>query len=97
MGGEIVDKGDFISKLIFPNQEMTKSGKLFRDKISVTLPSSVYTMQLLFTDINSSNYSSSYDQFYILIYPFGDIILVKNALYSKYDCAVRYRICTYTY
>ena len=54
MDGEIVDKGDFANKLIFPNQEMTRSGKLFRDKISVTLPSSVYTMQLTFTDILSA-------------------------------------------
>ena len=66
MNGEIVDKGDFISKLIFPNQEMAKSGKLFRDKISVTLPSSVYTMQLSFTDINSSNYSSWSQELIIL-------------------------------
>ncbi|OPX25857.1 MAG: hypothetical protein B1H06_06870, partial [Candidatus Cloacimonas sp. 4484_143] len=31
MDEEIVDKGDFTNKLIFPNQEMTRSGKLFRD------------------------------------------------------------------
>ena len=55
MDEEIVDKGDFTNKLIFPNQEMTRSGKLFRDKISVTLPSSVYTMQLSFTDIHSAS------------------------------------------
>lgn len=53
MDEEIVDEGDFTNKLIFPNQEMTRSGKLFRDKISVTLPSSVYAMQLSFTDIHS--------------------------------------------
>jgi len=51
---EIVSQGDFISKLIFPNQEMTRSGKLYRDKISVTLPSSSYSMKISFTDINSS-------------------------------------------
>jgi GWxTD domain-containing protein len=54
MDKEIVDEGDFINKLIFPNQEMTRSGKLFRDKISVTLPSSVYTMHISFTDIHSA-------------------------------------------
>ena len=54
MDEEIVDKGDFTNKLIFPNQEMTRSGKLFRDKISVTLPSSVYTMHISFTDIYSA-------------------------------------------
>jgi len=54
MDEKIVDKGDFTNKLIFPNQEMTRSGKLFRDKISVTLPNSVYTMQLSFTDIHSA-------------------------------------------
>ena len=58
MDGEIVDKSDFAKKLIFPNQEMTRSGKLFRDKISVTLPSSVYTMQLTFTDIHSASNTS---------------------------------------
>ena len=58
MDGEIVDKGDFANKLIFPNQEMTRSGKLFRDKISVTLPSSVYTMQISFTDIHSASNTS---------------------------------------
>ena len=58
MDGEIVDKGDFANKLIFPNQEMTRSGKLFRDKISVTLPSSVYTMQMSFTDILSTSNTS---------------------------------------
>ena len=50
---EIVLQDDFTSKLIFPNQEMTRSGKIFRDKIYVTLPSSVYSMRISFTDINS--------------------------------------------
>ena len=58
MDEKIIDKGDFSNKIIFPNQEMTKSGKLFRDKISVTLPSSGYTMQLSFYDTSSDLYSS---------------------------------------
>ncbi len=52
---QIVSQGDFTNKLIFPNQEMTRSGKLFRDKISVTLPSSVYTMHISFSDIHSQD------------------------------------------
>lgn len=63
---EIVSQGDFTNKLIFPNQEMTRSGKLFRDKISVTLPRSVYTMQITFTDIHSSTNSSWSKKFVIL-------------------------------
>ncbi|RLC58262.1 MAG: hypothetical protein DRH89_01510, partial [Candidatus Cloacimonadota bacterium] len=55
---ETISEGDFTNKLIFPNQEMTRSGKLFRDKISVTLPSSVYAMHISFTDIHSPNSSS---------------------------------------
>lgn len=58
MDGEKVSQGDFTNKLIFPNQEMTRSGKLYRDKLSVTLPSSAYTMHISFTDIHSlNNYS----------------------------------------
>ena len=49
----IVDEGDFVNTLIFPNQEMSRSAKLFRDKFSVTLPRSIYTLQITFTDINS--------------------------------------------
>ena len=64
--GQIVDQGDFTNKLIFPNQEMTRSGKLFRDKLAVTLPSSVYTMQIIFTDINSSFSTSWSEQLNIL-------------------------------
>ena len=64
--GQIVDQGDFTNKLIFPNQEMTRSGKLFRDKLAVTLPSSVYTMQITFTDINSSFSTSWVGQLNIL-------------------------------
>lgn len=66
MGEQIIDQGDFTSKLVFPNQEMTRSGKLFRDKISVTLPSSAYTMNLKFTDINSSLFASWSQQLKIL-------------------------------
>ena len=33
MDGEKVSQGDFTNKLIFPNQEMTRSGKLYRDKL----------------------------------------------------------------
>ncbi len=64
--GKIVNQGDFTNKLIFPNQEMTRSGKLFRDKLSVTLPRSVYTMHISFTDIHSSINSSWSKKFVIL-------------------------------
>ncbi|MDA3811943.1 MAG: GWxTD domain-containing protein [Spirochaetaceae bacterium] len=64
--GQIVDQGDFTNRLIFPNQEMTRSGKLFRDKLSVTLPSSVYTMHISFTDINTSFHTSWSEQLIIL-------------------------------
>lgn len=63
---ETVSEGDFTNKLIFPNQEMTRSGKLFRDKISVTLPSSVYTMHISFTDIHAPNSSSWFKKLIIL-------------------------------
>ena len=63
---EIVSQGDFTNKLIFPNQEMTRSGKLFRDKISVTLPSSVYTMHISFTDIYSLANSTWLEELRIL-------------------------------
>ena len=63
---QIVDQGDFTSKLIFPNQEMTRSEKLFSDKLAVTLPISNYTMQISFTDINSSSHTSWSEQLGIL-------------------------------
>lgn len=63
---EIVLQDDFTNKLIFPNQEMTRSGKVFRDKISVTLPSSVYSMRITFTDINSQDYFSWLEELTIL-------------------------------
>ncbi|MBT4332021.1 MAG: hypothetical protein HOD64_01990, partial [Candidatus Cloacimonetes bacterium] len=66
LGDDVVSSGDFTSKLIFPNQEMTRSGKLFRDKLSVTLPNSNYLMEITFTDINSSNSSSWSQQLIIL-------------------------------
>lgn len=56
-GEEVIDKGDFTSKIVFPNKEMTRSGKLFRDKISVTLPNSAFKMDLKFIDENSSKYT----------------------------------------
>ena len=65
-GGKIISSGDFTSKLIFPNQEMTRSGRLFRDKLSVTLPNSNYSMEITFTDINSSNYATWSQQLIIL-------------------------------
>ncbi len=65
--GQIVDLGDFSNKLIFPNQELTRSGKLFRDKLAVTLPTSTYTMQITFSDKNTSrNVSWSKD---LIIFP----------------------------
>ena len=66
LGDDVVSSGDFTSKLIFPNQEMTRSGKLFRDKLSVTLPNSNYLMEITFTDINSSNSSTWSQQLMIL-------------------------------
>ncbi len=65
-GENIVSQGDFTSKLIFPNQEMTRSGKLFRDKLSVTLPSSAYSIEIIFTDINSFNSTTWSQQLLIL-------------------------------
>ena len=64
--GKIVNEGDFINKFLFPNQEITRSGKLFRDKISVTLPRSVYTMHILFTDMHSAINSSFTEELIIL-------------------------------
>lgn len=64
--GEIVTQGDFTNKLTFPNSEMTRSGKLFRDKISFTLPASNYMLHLTFTDMASSAKSSLSKELYIL-------------------------------
>jgi len=56
-GETVIDKGDFTSKIVFPNKEMTRSGKLFRDKIAVTLPNSEFKITLKFVDENSLNFS----------------------------------------
>ena len=56
--GQVVDQGDFTNKLIFPNEELTRSGKIFRDKLAVTLPTSTYAMQIKFSDKNTLRHAA---------------------------------------